>query len=464
MQIKFFSKFFSRKLEKIKHPNSALKSDLVVQSLLNCYENEFGIDLKQIHISNTNSSANEIQLIEEINLSNRIIFSDGTDDHFKIVSYDGLNYLLGKQSVYPCSSIVNSAYGNEYNWVRCFIMPGSRQVMCQNDIRKSAIAVNFFDEFVSELADEEKFRRLIKAIEWTYKRNSWFNRNSFITNYFRKVKFWTTQEKIDNIFDEGLVSPSKYLSYLIFKDKELNTAKIIHTFNRSLSQTTLKIIPIQEFEKFIDQLTNSEIDNFFGFDYLKEQINAEILSYDFFADQLLVDMQERYGDDQYSNDVIKRIRTQETLLYNPPKSKKIFYGILKKNYRDLENHIRTEKGYDDVGSFVMERHLYNRLKNDMPQMTVIAQYSPNWLRRQRFDIFITEIDLAIEYNGIQHFKPVDFFGGEDGLKRTRNLDLLKAERARKNGVDLITINYDQDFDLRYLEIRKIIEQKLSVQF
>ncbi len=78
----------------------------------------------------------------------------------------------------------------------------------------------------------------------------------------------------------------------------------------------------------------------------------------------------------------------------------------------LTIYIRQEKGFDEVGSYVMEKHILNLLTMEFPTYRIISQYSPKWLNGQRFDIFIKELNIAIEYNGIQHFQPIDFFGGK----------------------------------------------------
>src|SRR5699024_10491552 len=42
-----------------------------------------------------------------------------------------------------------------------------------------------------------------------------------------------------------------------------------------------------------------------------------------------------------------------------------------------------------------------------------------YLGRSRFDFFIPSLNIAIEYDGKQHFEAVDFWGGEETLKRTQ---------------------------------------------
>ena len=61
----------------------------------------------------------------------------------------------------------------------------------------------------------------------------------------------------------------------------------------------------------------------------------------------------------------------------------------------------------------------------------------------RFDFYIPEHNLCIEYDGIQHFKSFEFFGGEDKLKITQMRDEIKNDYCKKNGINLIRISYNE---------------------
>ena len=56
-----------------------------------------------------------------------------------------------------------------------------------------------------------------------------------------------------------------------------------------------------------------------------------------------------------------------------------------------------------------------------------------------FDFYLYEHNTLIEYDGEQHARPIDFFGGEDGyIKRVTN-DNIKNEYCRKNDINLIRL-------------------------
>lgn len=61
----------------------------------------------------------------------------------------------------------------------------------------------------------------------------------------------------------------------------------------------------------------------------------------------------------------------------------------------------------------------------------------------RYDFYLPEKNLLIEYNGRQHYEPVERFGGKEQLRRQRHHDWLKRKFARDSGIRLLTIPYTQ---------------------
>ena len=88
-----------------------------------------------------------------------------------------------------------------------------------------------------------------------------------------------------------------------------------------------------------------------------------------------------------------------------------------------------------------------------PQFTVQREASPTWLNRQRFDVYIPELNLAIEYQGQQHYVAVDLFGGEEGLKRTKQRDKVKLQLSEINGVDIVYFSYKENLTEKLVQNR-----------
>ena len=122
--------------------------------------------------------------------------------------------------------------------------------------------------------------------------------------------------------------------------------------------------------------------------------------------------------------------------------------------RDAENCIRELKGVAKIGErWVNETLLFNYINLLFPQFTVQREASPTWLNKQRFDVYIPELNLAIEYQGQQHYVAVDLFGGEEGLKRTKQRDQEKLRLSKINGVDIIYFSYKENLTEKLVQNR-----------
>lgn len=58
-----------------------------------------------------------------------------------------------------------------------------------------------------------------------------------------------------------------------------------------------------------------------------------------------------------------------------------------------------------------------------------------------FDFYIPSHNLLIEYDGKQHYAPVDFFGGLEGFEYQLLRDSIKNNFAKENGIVLLRIPY-----------------------
>lgn len=71
------------------------------------------------------------------------------------------------------------------------------------------------------------------------------------------------------------------------------------------------------------------------------------------------------------------------------------------------------------------------------------------ISRLRFDFAVMENDevkYLIEYNGKQHYEPVDFFGGQESFKLQLHRDKIKKEYCDKNNIPLFIIRYDENVE------------------
>ena len=74
-----------------------------------------------------------------------------------------------------------------------------------------------------------------------------------------------------------------------------------------------------------------------------------------------------------------------------------------------------------------------------------------------FDFYLPKLNIAIEYDGIQHFEVVEYFGGLDGFIDTKIRDTIKNIYCKDNNIKLIRIPYWE-----FENIEEILNKELSL--
>lgn len=105
-----------------------------------------------------------------------------------------------------------------------------------------------------------------------------------------------------------------------------------------------------------------------------------------------------------------------------------------KNGQECTNCSEKSKGESKVKNFL---HNYN--------IDYIRQFSFLNCRGKKkplpFDFYLPDYNICIEYQGIQHYKPIEHFGGEEQFKLQQKLDQIKRDYCKKNNIKLIEIPY-----------------------
>ena len=104
-----------------------------------------------------------------------------------------------------------------------------------------------------------------------------------------------------------------------------------------------------------------------------------------------------------------------------------------------------------VNKWKSEQLVYELTKRAYKNTTVIYQHRPYFLQTKKgqmsYDVFICKLNVAIEYQGKQHFEPVELFGGQKAFEEQRKRDELKKKLSAQNGVHLVYINYWEDISI-----------------
>lgn len=111
------------------------------------------------------------------------------------------------------------------------------------------------------------------------------------------------------------------------------------------------------------------------------------------------------------------------------------------------------KGEKEIKAYLMHHNI-----------NYITQYTFNDCKNIHalpFDFYLPDYNLCIEYDGIQHFKPIEYFGGEAVFKETVIRDSIKTNYCILNNIYLFRIRYDENVTEeleRYFNNIKLIEE------
>ena len=130
---------------------------------------------------------------------------------------------------------------------------------------------------------------------------------------------------------------------------------------------------------------------------------------------------------------------------------------LRKILRACEDKFRESIGVAKIGEgWIKETELYYRLKNAFPVYEIINHGRPKFLGMQHLDIYFPKFNIGLEYQGLQHYEPVNYFGGHEAFKKTLERDKLKKDLCKKNGCVLIYVEENYDFEQLRNRIELII--------
>lgn len=110
-------------------------------------------------------------------------------------------------------------------------------------------------------------------------------------------------------------------------------------------------------------------------------------------------------------------------------------------FNEPENEIRRMFGLPKIcEGWISETNLFYEIKSSYINEVVIHHGRPTWLGKQHLDIYIPKYNIAIEYQGDQHYYPIEFFGGEQSFVKNKERDEKKRELCLKNNCNLIYVN------------------------
>ena len=122
---------------------------------------------------------------------------------------------------------------------------------------------------------------------------------------------------------------------------------------------------------------------------------------------------------------------------------------------NVSEYVKTENRWKS------EELVYEYTKKLFNKHKVIYQHRPYFLHTQNgqmsYDVFVCGENIAIEYQGKQHFEPVEFFGGQKHFEEQTKRDEIKRNKSEENNIILIYVNYWEDISLDLIK-NKVAEE------
>lgn len=119
-------------------------------------------------------------------------------------------------------------------------------------------------------------------------------------------------------------------------------------------------------------------------------------------------------------------------------------------------HHMTDNGCPYCKASHLELDVKKILENNHIEFDYQKRFK--WLKAQSLDFYLPKQNIAIECQGIQHFKASKFFGGEKGLEVTQIRDKKKLQLCEENGVKILYYSYKKYNDNMIVGENNLLER------
>ena len=295
---------------------------------------------------------------------------------------------------------------------------------------------NVISNLTRRLEYEEFYKINSKIQEEKYKNNNVFENNRMY--FYAYIEDVETEVLINNFYEcEKVTNPYKNDKSLNYKfsvsDNNIDEIRFINYlfYIGKLQIPVIYDIPINKFYMYVknqkfwsndneirdikEKLNLTDFNSFWHFlEYVTKVYPARLL-----LDNNPMENYEFYQHGKYINAYFNREECEN--LYKKRILELAERGLINKRWKsEFSLYILVKEYYEDT----------------------IYQYRSEWLEQQSLDIFIPSINVAIEYQGRQHYEAIDIFGGRDGLENRKRLDEEKRKKCLDNNVKLIEWRFD----------------------
>lgn len=137
-------------------------------------------------------------------------------------------------------------------------------------------------------------------------------------------------------------------------------------------------------------------------------------------------------------DILDKYRITETYHTFPPHPKEM-KEIYKPKLKQIEQELIMKN--EMPTKWKSEQEMFRVIKNQFSD--AIIHYSEAWISPQHLDVYVPSIQCGFEYQGTQHFRSIENFGGKKSFRKRKQLDNRKRQICLDNDVHLIEWHYTE---------------------
>lgn len=171
------------------------------------------------------------------------------------------------------------------------------------------------------------------------------------------------------------------------------------------------------------------------------------------TENIIKEFQEVHGKDHYDYSLVDYKNSKTKVKIKCNKCKTIF--------KQTPNVHLQNKGCSVCNESKGEKRIRNWLKENKIIFESQKKFKNCIFKKSgvlKFDFYLPDFNLCIEYDGIQHFKSIKFFKKTDTLKNNKIRDKIKTNYCLQNNIKLLRIPY-WEFD----NIESILEDILYIK-
>lgn len=91
---------------------------------------------------------------------------------------------------------------------------------------------------------------------------------------------------------------------------------------------------------------------------------------------------------------------------------------------------------EEIASILTENNISFEKQKSFPDL--------KYVNPLRCDFYLPDMNLIIEYNGKQHYEPIDYYGGIENYSKTIARDKAKRDYCIINNIGYVVIRYNED--------------------